>query len=169
MNKPTVLRNSAEKEIVLGIALKIYYQKGDWVSNSDFLDKLDTEYDAIHKQRESRTGGQAIAKFKPVLYYSLLDSKRENGENYFRINDAGKKFYEAFIKDDDDTMASILLAAIRTGNFGFNNRAVPNSDSPIDPPKVCLLSSLILDGISRYEYAGSYPSSSFAFEMSMMY
>ena len=153
MNKPTVLRNSAEKEIVLGIALKIYYQKGDWVSNSDFLDKLDTEYDAIHKQRESRTGGQAIAKFKPVLYYSLLDSKRENGENYFRINDAGKKFYEAFVKDDDDTMASILLAAIRTGNFGFNNRAVPNSDSPIDPPKVCLLSSLILDGISRYEYA----------------
>lgn len=153
MNKPTVLRNSAEKSIVLGIALKIYYEQGDWVSNAEFLDKLDVEYDAIHKPREARSGGQAIAKFKPVLYYSLLDSKREGGDNYYRINEDGKKFYEAFAAGDEDSMVAILFKSIATGSFGFNNRAVPNSDSPIEPPKVCLLASLLLDGISRYEYA----------------
>ena len=94
MIRPTVLRNSAEPEIVIGIALKIFYLANDWIDNSTFLDKLDLEYDAIGKQRESRSGGQAIAKYKPALYYGLLDV-REDGSR--RINDYGRRYYEAFI------------------------------------------------------------------------
>ena len=55
MNRPTVLRNSAEPEIVIGIALKIFYNADDWIDNSFFLDELDREYDSIGKTRESRT------------------------------------------------------------------------------------------------------------------
>lgn len=88
MNKPTVLRNSAEPEVVIGIALKIYYNQNDWVSNAVFLDELDREYDAAGKERESRSGGQMIAKYKPALYYGLLDCRPE--DDCKRINEYGK-------------------------------------------------------------------------------
>ena len=78
MNRPTVLRNSAEPEIVIGIALKIFYNAKDWIDNATFLDRLDHEYDLISKTRESRSGGQAIAKYKPAMYYGFIDVNEED-------------------------------------------------------------------------------------------
>lgn len=151
MNKPTVLRNSAEPEVVIGIALKIYYNQNDWVSNAVFLDELDREYDAAGKERESRSGGQMIAKYKPALYYGLLDCRPE--DDCKRINEYGKKYYEAYISGNQDQMVDCLLHAISIQEFGRNNAAVPKSDSDIEPPKVYLVSSLLLNGINKNEYS----------------
>lgn len=151
MIRPTVLRNSAEPEIVIGIALKIFYLTNDWIDNSTFLDKLDLEYDAIGKQRESRSGGQAIAKYKPALYYGLLDV-REDGAR--RINDYGRRYYEAFISGNEEERVDCLIASISNHTFGSNNPAVPESRSPIEPPKVFLVSCLLLNNkLSKTEYA----------------
>lgn len=151
MIRPTVLRNSAEPEIVIGIALKIFYLANDWIDNSTFLDKLDLEYDAIGKQRESRSGGQAIAKYKPALYYGLLDV-REDGAR--RINDYGRRYYEAFISDNEEERVDCLIASISNHTFGNNNPAVPESRSQIEPPKVFLVSCLLLNNkLSKTEYA----------------
>ena len=151
MIRPTVLRNSAEPEIVIGIALKIFYQANDWVDNSTFLDKLDLEYDAIGKQRESRSGGQAIAKYKPALYYGLLDV-REDGAR--RINEYGRRYYEAYISGKEEERVDCLISSISNHTFGSNNPAVPESQSKIEPPKVFLVSCLLLNKkISKTEYA----------------
>lgn len=151
MIRPTVLRNSAEPEIVIGIALKIFYQANDWVDNSTFLDKLDLEYDAIGKQRESRSGGQAIAKYKPALYYGLLDV-REDGAR--RINEYGRRYYEAYISGKEEERVDCLISSISNHTFGSNNPAVPESQSKIEPPKVFLVSCLLLNNkISKTEYA----------------
>lgn len=151
MIRPTVLRNSAEPEIVIGIALKIFYLTNDWIDNSTFLDKLDLEYDAIGKPRESRSGGQAIAKYKPALYYGLLDV-REDGTR--RINDYGRRYYEAFISGNEEERVDCLVASISNHTFGSNNPAVPESRSPIEPPKVFLVSCLLLNNkLSKTEYA----------------
>lgn len=151
MNRPTVLRNSAESKIVIGIALKIFYNANDWIDNATFLDKLDYEYDAIGKTRESRSGGQAIAKYKPAVYYGLLDT-HENGSH--RINDYGRRYYEAYTKEDNDGMVDCLISSIETHEFGRNNPAVPESKSRIEPPKVFLVSCLLLNNIlSKTEYA----------------
>ena len=151
MIRPTVLRNSAEPEIVIGIALKIFYQANDWVDNSTFLDKLDLEYDAIGKQRESRSGGQAIAKYKPALYYGLLDV-REDGAR--RINEYGRRYYEAYISGKEEERVDCLVSSISNHTFGSNNPAVPESQSKIEPPKVFLVSCLLLNNkISKTEYA----------------
>ena len=151
MVRPTVLRNSAEPEIVIGIALKIFYNANDWVDNSTFLDKLDIEYDAIGKQRETRSGGQAIAKYKPALYYGLLDV-REDGAH--KINDFGRRYYEAFVSKNEEDMVDCLIASISSHTFGSNNPAVPESRSKIEPPKVFLVSCLLLNNkISKTEYA----------------
>lgn len=151
MIRPTVLRNSAEPEIVIGIALKIFYQANDWVDNSTFLDKLDLEYDAIGKQRESRSGGHAIAKYKPALYYGLLDV-REDGAR--RINEYGRRYYEAYISGKEEERVDCLISSISNHTFGSNNPAVPESQSKIEPPKVFLVSCLLLNNkISKTEYA----------------
>lgn len=151
MNKPTVLRNSAEPEVVIGIALKIYYNQNDWVSNAKFIEQLDLEYDAIGKEREPRNGGQLIAKYKPALYYGLLDCRPE--DECKRINEYGRKYYEAYLAGNQDQMVDCLLHAISVQNFGRGNAAVPKSDSSIEPPKVYLVASLLLNGLSRVEYA----------------
>lgn len=151
MNKPTVLRNSAEPEVVIGIALKIYYNQNDWVSNAKFIEQLDLEYDAIGKEREPRNGGQLIAKYKPALYYGLLDCRPE--DECKRINEYGKKYYEAYLAGNQDQMVDCLLHAISVQKFGRNNAAVPKSDSSIEPPKVYLVASLLLNGLNRVEYA----------------
>ena len=151
MLRPTVLRNSAEPDIVIGIALKIFYQANDWIDNSIFLDRLDREYDAINKPRESRTGGQAVAKYKPALYYGLIDV-REDGKRC--INEYGRRYYEAYLKQDSDEMVDCLISSISHHQFGDNNPAVPDSHSKIEPPKVFLVSCLLLNNIlSKTEYA----------------
>lgn len=151
MNRPTVLRNSAEPEIVIGIALKIFYDANDWIDNTTFLDKLDHEYDAISKTRESRSGGQAIAKYKPAVYYGLIDT-REDGLR--RINEYGCRYYEAYRNKDYDSMVDCLISSIKSHEFGRNNPAVPESRSRIEPPKVFLVSCLLLNNVlSKTEYA----------------
>ena len=151
MNRPTVLRNSAEPEVVIGIALKIYYNPNDWVSNAVFLDQLDHEYELAGKKKESRSGGQMVAKYKPSLYYGLLEGRSE--DDHKRINEFGKKYYEAYLAGDSDQMVDCLLHAISVKTFGRNNAAVPKSDSNIEPPKVYLVSSLLLNGLSKTEYS----------------
>ena len=151
MNRPTVLRNSAEPEIVIGIALKIFYNAKDWIDNATFLDRLDHEYDLISKTRESRSGGQAIAKYKPAMYYGLIDV---NEEGKRRINEYGKRYYEAYRDNNQDEMVDCLIDSISKHEFGRNNPAVPESRSRIEPPKVFLVSCLLLNNkLSKTEYA----------------
>ena len=151
MIKPFVLRNSAEPEIVIGIALKIFYEANDWVENSVFLDRLDREYDAIGRERESRTGGQAVAKYKPALYYGLLDARQDGAR---RINDYGRRYYEAYIAKNNDEMVDCLVSSISSHLFGRDNAAVPESHSRIEPPKVFIVSCLLLNNkLSKTEYA----------------
>lgn len=151
MNYPIVLRNSAEPDVVIGIALKIYYKINDWVSNATFLDQLDLEYDAAGRERETRSGGQMVAKYKPSLYYGLIDCRPE--DDCKRINEYGKIFYEAYLNNDQDAMVDCLVHAIAQKQFGRNNPAVSRSDSEIEPPKVFLVSSLLLKGLNKNEYA----------------
>lgn len=152
MIRPTVLRNSAEPEIVIGIALKIFYQAQNWIDNATFLDNLDTEYDLINKDRESRSGGQAVAKYKPALYYGLIDVS-DDGKKH-RINEFGKRYYEAYKESNQDLMVDCLISSICKHEFGRNNAAVPESRSRIEPPKVFLVSCLLLNNkLSKTEYA----------------
>ena len=151
MIRPIVLRNSAEPDVVIGIALKIFYLDNDWIDNSTFLDRLDVEYDAINRQRETRSGGQAIAKYKPALYYGLLDV-REDGAH--KINEYGKRYYKAYVSGNEEEMVDCLIASISNHTFGSNNPAVPESQSKIEPPKVFLVSCLLLNNkLSKTEYA----------------
>lgn len=109
------------------------------------------EYDAINKQRETRSGGQAIAKYKPALYYGLLDV-REDGAH--QINEYGRRYYEAYVSGNEDNMVDCLIDSISKHTFGSNNPAVPESQSKIEPPKVFLVSCLLLNNkISKTEYA----------------
>lgn len=115
------------------------------------MDRLDHEYDLISKTRESRSGGQAIAKYKPAMYYGFIDV---NEEGKRRINEYGKRYYEAYRDNNQDEMVDCLIDSISKHEFGRNNPAVPESRSRIEPPKVFLVSCLLLNNkLSKTEYA----------------
>ena len=153
MNKALVLRNVGDINVVAGIAMKIYYNAGGWLETSDFLDKLVKEYKALGKSTDNTSGGQGIAKMKPALYFGLIDYQYNGKKNFHKLTDSGKKFYEAYVNANEDEMVDIILNNIPGKSFGQYNLATPESDSFIDPPKVFLVSSLILNGINKDEYA----------------
>jgi len=154
--KPIVLRNVGDIDIVVGISLKIFYNnRGQWLKGTDFVDALVAIYLRENRKTDNTSGGQGIAKMKPALYFGLLDYKNENGLNFYRINQNGIRFYEAYISEDEDTMVDILIDAIKSMTFGTNNPAVPASNSSIEPPKVAIIGSLILGHLSKEEYAYS--------------
>ena len=71
-----------------------------------------------------------------------------------RINDFGKRYYEAYNHNDHDEMVDCLISSISNHEFGRNNSAVPESRSRIEPPKVFLVSCLLLSNkLSKTEYA----------------
>ena len=153
MSKVVVLRNVGDIDVVAGIAMKIYYEAGDWVESGVFLDELIDEYTRQGRSTDNTSGGQGIAKMKPALYYGLIEYKKEEGHNYHRLTEDGKKFYEAYCNSDEDQMVDIILHCIPGRSFGQYNDAVPESASEIDPPKVFLVATLIFGGISKVEYA----------------
>ena len=153
MEKPIVLRNNAELEIVAGVSLRILNSYNGWLSYQDFQDQLIKEYNDLERDTDNESGGQGIAKMKPALYYGLLDYKREDGKNFLKINDEGKKFYQAYLNKNEDGMVDALLNSLCHISQGRNNQAVPSSCSPIEPIKVFLISSLILGEINKDEYA----------------
>ena len=153
MEKPIVLRNNAELDIVAGVSLSILYSVKDWISYQDFQDRLINKYETLERDTDNESGGQGVAKMKPALYYGLIDYKREDGKNYLKINDAGIGFYNAYLANDEDIMVDVLLKSLIHISQGRNNQAVPSSCSPIEPIKVYLISSLILGKINKDEYA----------------
>ena len=85
------------------------------------------------------------------MYYGLIDV---NGEGKRRINEYGKRYYEAYRDNNQDEMVDCLIDSISKHEFGRNNPAVPESRSRIEPPKVFLVSCLLLNNkLSKTEYA----------------
>ena len=85
------------------------------------------------------------------MYYGFIDV---NEEGKRRINEYGKRYYEAYRDNNQDEMVDCLIDSISKHEFGRNNPAVPESRSRIEPPKVFLVSCLLLNNkLSKTEYA----------------
>lgn len=153
MNRPILLKCTSDLEDVVGIALKIYYDENDWLTNAEFVERLASVYKSKGISTNITSGGQGGARKKPALYYGLLDFEYTGRSMSNKINQKGRKFYEAYINGDKDVMIDMILSNLSYIPFGKNNPAVSTSMSPIDPPKVFVISNLILDGISKEEYA----------------
>lgn len=136
-------------------AIQVYYQANDWLNTADYIDrefhilKANGTEDTKKKDNTDYTKDAELAR-----YFGFVERKTPGDiRSDCRITKSGKAFYESYINNDYPTIWSILMDALENVTFGRNNEGCPNSNTRLEAPNILMISSLLLDGISRKEYA----------------
>lgn len=147
MGKIVMPKNSAVLSEIEA-ALKIYYEADTWIENDDYKRKLkaiigDDQYDSSYTK-----------KAQIPSYFGFVEQEiKGDSRSRKRITDRGKSFYEAIIRNTQDEIIELLIESLESGNFGMNNDGAPSSNSPVEPPNLCIRAILDLGYINNTEFA----------------
>ena len=146
-------KNSADLD-VLNPILEFYYEKNDWVENSDYIAYikkylLDNGIDDKEREPQHYTKRMQI-----LAYFGFIEWEEfENSQSNRRITILGKKFYEAIKSENQDFINEVILKSLTKTVFGRNNVGAPASDSDVEAPVVCIRAILDLSYINKIEFA----------------
>jgi R1.llaJI len=147
MGKIVMPKNSAVLSEIEA-ALKIYYEVDTWIENDDYKRKLkaiigDDQYESSYTK-----------KAQIPSYFGFLEQEvKGDSRSRKRITDSGKRFYEAILRNAQDEIIELLIESLEAGNFGMNNDGAPSSDSPVEPPNLCIRAILDLGYLNNNEFA----------------
>jgi hypothetical protein len=138
-------KQSADKAEMKAV-LSVFSEKNDWLENSELIEKLKVK---IGDQLES----QAYTKKAQIpAYFGFIEwEDPSNSRSKKRITSLGKRFYNALLNNDQAEINEELITSLETKDFGRNVHGC-SSDSDVEPPKVFLKGSIILDFLTRKEY-----------------
>lgn len=136
-------------------AIQVYAEDGDWVTTSDYIER---EFDILKKNKvESEMKKDKTDYTKDAelpRYFGFLERQEPfNTKSPCRITSLGQKFYKAYINKDKIEIWKSLMEALETNTFGRLNEGCPSSNCDIEAPNILLISSFLLDGVSRKEFA----------------
>ena len=153
MAKLIVPRHTADLDYIIP-ALEVYYEASDWLETASYKDRLVAKLLKSQKESVRNNDETHYTKCSEIpRYFGLLERKEPGkAKSDVRITDSGKKFYEAFVAQDHDTMHGIIVDALEKVVFGRNNEGC-GSDTDCEAPNVIVISALLLDGISNKEAA----------------
>lgn len=77
----------------------------------------------------------------------------EKSDRGVKITSSGVALHNAFLADDKPKIWELFLVAIENKQFGRNNCGCERSDSDCEAPGIFLISSLLLNGLRRKEFA----------------
>ena len=146
-------KNSADLD-VLNPILEFYYEKNDWVENSDYIAYikkylLDNGIDDKEREPQHYTKRMQI-----LAYFGFIEWEEfENSQSNRRITALGKKFYEAIKSKNQGLIDEVILKSLTKTVFGRNNFGAPNSNSDIEAPIVCIRAILDLSFVNKIEFA----------------
>lgn len=145
------------------VPLKVCYERRHenegWISNGHATRKEDgftysifQEYKKLGFETEPKTDNSDYTKDAQIpLYLGFMEGRgRNNAEK--RITPQGIKMHEAIEAEDLNTQYELLIDAFERKTFGRNNQGFPSADSDVEVPNVLLLSSILLDGVTRQEF-----------------
>lgn len=130
------------------VALKIYFDADDWISNEDFKQKLKSE---IGDSKYVST----YTKIVQILsYYNFVEWQDiTKNQSLRRITKSGKRFYVACQNNDQDMINAELIYAINHTLFGKFNSGAPASDSNVEAPAVFIKAAKVLGYLTYKEFA----------------
>ena len=143
--------------------LKVCYEKrtvnDGWIPNGHatrqeegFTYSIFQEYKSLGFESTPKTDNSDYTKDAQIpLYLGLIEGRGHNNTEK-RITPQGIKMYEAIVAEDPRTQYEILIKAFESKSFGRNNQGFPSADSDVEVPNVLLLSSILLDGVTRQEF-----------------
>lgn len=147
MGKIVMPKNSAVLSEIEAV-LKIYYEADTWIENDDYKRQLkaiigDDQYESSYTKKAQI----------PSYFGFVEQEKKGDSRSRKRITDSGKRFYEAIIRNEQDEIIELLIESLESGSFGMNNDGAPSSDSPVEPPNLCIRAILDLGYLNNNEFA----------------
>ena len=138
-------KQSADKEEMKSV-LSVFHETGDWIENSFLIEKLKNKI-GDHLENQAYT-----KKAQIPAYFGFIEWENpEKKDSRKRITSLGKDFYNGLIENNQTKINEGLLVSLETRNFGRNVHGC-SSDSDVEPPKVFLKASIILDYLTRKEF-----------------
>jgi hypothetical protein len=139
-------KNSAEFSEMKAV-LKVYYESNDWIENSVFIDKMKDLLGLPHQEPQAYTKKTQIPSYFGFTIWEDLSSNQSRR----KITESGKRFYEALLSEDIDSIQKELMHSLEHQTFGRNVCGC-GSDSDIEPPQVFIKCVLALGFLTRQEY-----------------
>ena len=139
-------KNSAELSEMQAV-LKVYYDSNDWIENSIFIDKMKALLGEPHQEPQAYTKKTQIPSYFGFTIWEDLTSNQSRR----KITDSGKRFYEALITNNTDSILEELMLSLEHQVFGRNVCGC-SSDSDIEPPQIFIKCALALGFLTRQEF-----------------
>lgn len=138
-------KQSADKEEMKSV-LSVFYEIDDWVENTLLIEEL-------KKRIGNNLENQAYTKKAQIpAYFGFIEWENpEKSTSRKRITTLGKRFYNGLLFNNQIEINEGLILSLETQNFGRNVHGC-SSDSDVEPPKVFLKASIILDYLTRKEF-----------------
>lgn len=137
-------------------ALQVYVEAGDWVKTADYIEREFAILKANGVESEMKEDKTDYTKDAELPRYFGFVERKIPGDfkSDCRITELGKRFYDAVKNEKQDEINESVMKAFETTTFGKNNDGCPGSNTRLEAPNILLIASLMLDGVSRQEYAG---------------
>ena len=136
-------------------AIQVYAEDGGWVSTADYIDREFRILRANGVETEMKPDRTDYTKDAELSRYFGFIERQIPGDikSDCKITDLGLQFYNAYLNEDSSEMHEALMKSFETITFGRNNDGCPNSNTRLEAPNILLIASLMLDGVTRQEYA----------------
>lgn len=137
-------------------ALQVYVEADDWVKTADYIDKEFAILKANGIESEMKDDKTDYTKDAELPRYFGFVERRTPGDvkSDCRITELGRLFYDAVKDKKQEDINEAVMTAFETVTFGKNNEGCPGSNTRLEAPNILLIASLMLDGVTRQEYAG---------------
>ena len=132
-------------------SLQLYYESykhgEEWYSNANFKNRIQELLPYL--SRGAQDGPYLVKQSELTRYFGLVYYDYSTSTGRGKITDAGIRFYNAYLQNDNKTQIDIIMNAIFNNSFGRNNTAIKSSDSDVDAPKLFLRAIYDLNSINR--------------------
>lgn len=145
MGQIVIPKHTADLEEIFA-ALKIYYEAGDWLENTEHTSALKLLIGANQYPSSYPKKAQMLSYYGFTEWNVSKSSQR-------RITKLGKSFYEHYVSNDQNALFEDIMRALETTTFGRNNKGVESSDSDVEPPNLLMRAILDLGYITNREYS----------------
>lgn len=153
MSKLIVPKHTADLDYIMS-AIKVYYDADDWVSMSDYKDRLFAHLRAIRKEVVRNPDETHYTKCSEIpRYFGFLERFTiGNASSDVRITELGRMFYENMLNENYPKVHENIVESLETIVFGRDNDGC-GSDCDLEAPCIVVKAALLLDGVSNKEAA----------------
>ena len=153
-NKLIMPKQTGKKDVFYA-SLSLYYDAWknhkEWYDNTAFKQEIQRILPRI--SQGAQDGAYLVKQSELTRYFWLVEYDYEPQIGRGRITEEGIRFFEAYLRHDNDTQIDIIMQNIFNKKFGRYNTAIKASDSDVDPPKLFIKAMFDLGEISRRDLA----------------